>query len=105
MSRLDDYTGYIVLYLILTMCQYTKAFSFLYTAHCDSLLTNTMTSTDTITIISGTVPALQGHNITFSCFGNEFLSICSEGGYWNPDPEVVCQSKNSVFNCLLNLIL
>lgn len=96
--------------------------SFLYTVHCDSLLTNTMTSTDTITIISGTVPiplfyiqcsllstdtimitvpSLQGHNITFSCFGNEFLSVCSEGGYWDPDPVAVCQSKNFVSNCLL----
>ena len=76
------------------------------TAQCNSLLTDT-TSTDIITVISNTTQALQGHNITFSCFGNDSLqynSVCSKGGIWDPDPNEVCKGKNFVF-CAINLLV
>ena len=63
-----------------------------YAAQCNSPLTDAVL-TDTVMVISGTVPALQGQNITFSCFGNEsWLALCNEYGRWDPDPTETCKS-------------
>ena len=77
------------------------AFSGFFTAQCDSLLTDT----DTIMIL-GTFPALQGQNITFSCFGNEsWLSVCSEGGRWDPDPSETCKRMIIRILCTLHVVM
>ena len=72
-------------------CKCMTAVIISFTGQCDSLLTDT----DTIMVVSGTFPALQGQNITFSCFGNEsWLSLCSESGSWDPDPIKTCKGKS-----------
>ena len=62
-------------YIPITKKCVEKSFYALITGQCSSLLIG-MVLSDTAMVISSTVPALEGQNITFSCFGSElWLSL------------------------------
>ena len=57
-------------------------------------------------VILGIFPALQGQNITFSCFGNEsWVALCSEGGRRGPDPLETCKGMIIRILCTLHVVM